>query len=210
MYAVVSPETVNLPPGTVMRMLGTWDDYQALQTSRGDRALPRLKYCQGEIWLMSPLPKHGRDANLLADIVKILLDSQGRSYEAFSPITLELPDHGGIEPDYCFYIDNWQAVMGKDRINWQIDPPPDLVLEIDVTAYTNVQDYAPYRVPEVWLWQQNQLEIYRLQADVYGRTSTSRFFPKTHVAAVVAECLSAAAIAGTGAALRSLRKSLQG
>jgi hypothetical protein len=67
--------------------------------------------------------------------------------------------------------------MGKDRINWQIDPPPfgfavalcekasgshggnpqdravspDLVIEIDVTSYTAAEDFLPYKVPEVWL-----------------------------------------------------------
>lgn len=41
---------------------------------------------------------------------------------------MELPQESGIEPDYCFYIDNWQAVSGKERINWSIEPPPDLVL----------------------------------------------------------------------------------
>jgi len=36
---------------------------------------------------------------------------------------MELPE-SGIEPDYCFYIDNWKAVSGKERINWSVDPPP--------------------------------------------------------------------------------------
>jgi Uma2 family endonuclease len=56
-------------------------------------------------------------------------------------------------PDYCFYIDNWLAVLGKDRIDWQNDPPPDLVIELDVTSYSSVMDYLPYKVPEIWLWK---------------------------------------------------------
>ncbi len=62
---------------------------------------------------MSPLPVHGRDVNLLADIVKALLDQDGREFDAFTPVTMMLPEESGIEPDYCFYIDNWQAVSGK-------------------------------------------------------------------------------------------------
>jgi len=38
-------------------------------------------------------------------------------YDAFTPVTMELPEESGIEPDYCFYIDNWKAVSGKERIN---------------------------------------------------------------------------------------------
>lgn len=118
MYALISREKIQLLPGTVVRMLGDWQDYQTLCESRGNSSTPRIKYRFGEILLMSPLPKHGRDANILADIVKALLERQNRNYEAFTPITVELPEIGGIEPDYCFYIDNWQAVVGRERLQW--------------------------------------------------------------------------------------------
>ena len=106
---------------------------------------------------MSPLLLHGREANILADVVKVSLDTQNRNYEAFTPITMELPSQSGVEPDYCFYIDNWQAVVGKDRLDWNTDPAPDLAIEIDVTSYTDVNDYTPYRIPEVWLFKRNKL-----------------------------------------------------
>ncbi|CCQ67715.1 Protein of unknown function DUF820 [Crocosphaera watsonii WH 0402] len=90
---------------------------------------------------MSPLPKHGREASLIADIIKVLLDHSGREYDAFTPVTMQLPEESGIEPDYCFYINHWQEISGKERIDWRNDPPPDLVLEIDVTSYSEVMDY---------------------------------------------------------------------
>ena len=54
---------------------------------------------------------------------------------------MTLPESGGIEPDYCFYIQNLDVVRGKKRIDWRIDPPPDLLIEIDVTSYSAVEDY---------------------------------------------------------------------
>jgi Uma2 family endonuclease len=120
----------------VVRMPGSWEDYRALCDSRGDSSIPRIKYRNGEILLMSPLPKHGREAHLIANVVAALLDSQNQNYQAFTPITMEWPEEGGIEPDYCFYIDNWQAVVGRDRLQWDVDPAPDLMIEIDVTPYT--------------------------------------------------------------------------
>jgi Uma2 family endonuclease len=92
------------------------------------------------------MPKHGRETNILADVVKVLLDSENRYYEAFTPITMKLPERAGIEPDYCFYIDNWQAVVGRDRLDLEVDPAPDLVIEIDVTSYTDVTDYAIFGI----------------------------------------------------------------
>ncbi len=157
---------------------------------------------------MSPLPRHGREANLLADIIKALLDRDQRNYEAFTPITMEIPVEGGIEPDYCFYIDHWQAVVGKDRLNWQVDPPPDLVIEIDVTTYTAAADYLPYQVPEVWLYKTGKLQIYGLQAEGYFPQSTSRYFPGVDLHPLIAQVFEMATEQGTGIAIRALRQRL--
>ncbi|MDX2239379.1 MAG: Uma2 family endonuclease [Leptolyngbyaceae cyanobacterium bins.302] len=206
MYALVSREKIQLPPGAVLRMLGSWQDYCALRDSRGDGSIPRIKFRDGEILLMSPLPRHGREANILADVVKVLLDSENRDYEAFTPITMDIPEAVGIEPDHCFYIDNWQAAVGKDQIDWQADPPPDLVIEIDVTTYTAAADYAPYRVPEVWLFKKSGLKIYSLQAESYQQTASSRFFPEIDLVTLMDQVLRQASEQGTGAALRQLRQ----
>lgn len=157
---------------------------------------------------MAPLAKHGRDANLIADVIKVLLDHAGREYDAFTPVTMELPEQSGIEPDYCFYIDNWEAVSGKELINWSVDPPPDLVLEIDVTSYSNVNDYLPYQVPEVWLFRKNQLAIYQLQGMEYLLQTRSRYFSEISLQNVIARCLQVAYERNTSAAIRELRQGL--
>ncbi len=205
-YAVVSRDNIQIPPGSVMRIPGSWSDFCQLRDSRGDGSIPRLKYRHGEILLMSPLPRHGREAHLVAKVVEILLESQDRNYEAFTPITIELPEVGGIEPDYCFYIDNWQAVVGKDRLDWKVDPPPDLVIEIDVTSYTSELDFLPYQVPEVWLFKNYQLLIYQLEADRYVASNNSRYFPDVLIQETIDRCFATAKEKGTGAAISELRR----
>lgn len=208
MFALVSPEKIQLPAGSVVRLLATWDEYQALSQQRGQKSIPRIKYRDGEVSLMSPLPQHGRDTSLIADIIKILLDHIKREYDAFTPITMELPLISAIEPDYCFYIDNWQTVSGKKRINWSVDPPPDLVLEIDVTSYSDVNDYLPYQVPEVWLLKKNQLHIHQLQGKTYLLQTQSRYFPGIDLQNLVERCLQIAYERNTSAAIRDLRERL--
>lgn len=209
MYALISREKTHLPPGTVVRMPGTWEDYHLLCESRGDSAIPRIKYQNREILLMSPLPRHGREAHILARIVEVLLDSQNRNYEAFTPITMELPEEGGIEPDYCFYIDNWQAVIGQDRINWQTNPPPDLVIEIDVTTYTAAADYLPYKVPEVWLFKKSGLQIHSWQSGEYRSQPFSRYFPSLDLPTLIDRVFQVASERGTGVALKEFRQYCQ-
>jgi Uma2 family endonuclease len=207
MYAIVSPEKIQLPPGTVLRMPANWQQYQRLCQQRGAGSIPRIKYRNQEVLLMSPLPKHGRDASLIADIVKALLDHRKLEYDSFTPVTMDLPEEGGIEPDYCFYIDNWEAVSGKERIDWQTDPPPDLVLEIDVTSYSDVNDYLPYRIPEVWLFRK-QLAIYQLQNKAYSLQSHSRYFPDVDLQALIQQYRKIAYERNTSAAIRQLRQTL--
>ena len=208
MYAVVSADRISIPPGSVLRMPGSWQNFCQIRDSRGDGSIPRLRYRHGELLLMSPLPRHGREANIIADIVKTLLESQDRNYEAFTPITMELPDVGGIEPDYCFYIDNWQAAVGKDRIDWQVDLPPDLAIEIDVTSFTSELDFLPFSVPEVWLFKKYQLKIYQLVAGKYEVSQASRYFPNIIIQETIDRCFTTAQTKGTGVAISELRRSL--
>jgi Uma2 family endonuclease len=207
MFAVITPEKIQLPPGTVVRFPGSWQDYQTLSQQLGDRSIPRLKYRSGEILLMAPSPEHGRKVSVIADVVKVLLDYRGQDYDTFTPITMELPEASGIEPDYCFYIENWQAVSGKNQINWGVEPSPDLVIEIDVTSYTDVNDYLPYQVPEVWLFKSNQLRIYSWQrGEFYQEMTYSRYFPNLNIKEIIAECMQVAYQRNTSAAIRQLRQ----
>jgi Uma2 family endonuclease len=208
MNTVISPTHVHLDPGTVVRMLGSWQDYCRLDESRGDSSIPRLKFRNGEILLMSPMPRHGREAHLVANVVTAILDAENRDYEAFTPITMKLPERAGIEPDYCFYIDNWQAVVGRDRLDWEVDPAPDLVVEIDVTSYTDANDYAIFGVPEVWLFKHNILKIYGLERGEYQLQEYSRYFSKLDLQTLLGECFAKANEISTGAAIRHLRARL--
>jgi Uma2 family endonuclease len=208
MQAVVSADRIQIPVGSVLRFPGSWEDYCQLRDSRGDGSDPRVKYRSGEIILMSPLPKHGREAHLIARIVETLLEHQERNYEAFTPITMDLAGVSGVEPDYCFYINNWQTSVGKDRINWQEELPPDLAIEIDVTSYTSASDFLPYKVPEVWLLKKNRLTIYQLKDTKYEIGESSLYFPGILLQDIIDECFTVAKENGTGAAISQFRRSL--
>jgi Uma2 family endonuclease len=206
MPIVISSDQLRLPAGAVVRVPATWQDYQSLSAHRGDSSTPRIKYRDGEILLMVPLPEHGKDASLVARIVEVLLDAQNLDYDSFTPITMTLPESGGIEPDYCFYIQNLERVRGKNRIDWRVDPPPDLLIEIDVTSYSAVEDYLPYRVPEVWMFKGNALSIYQLDGNQYQLTSTSSYFPTLQIHSIVGQYRQIAYTQSSSQAIRQLRQ----
>lgn len=64
-------------------------------------------------------------------------------------------------------------------VNLTIDPPPDLVAEVDITN-TNIEKnvlYAAMRIPEFWRYNDQALRIFYLAKDKYHETETSLAFP---------------------------------
>ncbi len=71
-YAVISPEKIEILLGSLLQIPGIWSDYETLSKQLGDRTIPRLKYRNGQIWFMSPLPEDGRNVSLIADTIKAI------------------------------------------------------------------------------------------------------------------------------------------
>lgn len=195
---VVKPNAIELPAGAVVRVPSNWQDYQALVEHLGDRTSPRVKYRNRELLLMVPLPEHGKQLDIVVDMVKVLLRHHGLRFDSYHETTIDLPEHSGIIPDHFFYIGEL-PVVGLCRINWSTDPPPDLAIECDVTSFTSVDDYLPYRVSELWLIRQQKIEIYQFQDDRYIPVQQSRFFPEFDLRAIFEECIKDAYKIGSGA-----------
>ena len=85
----------------------------------------------------------------------------------------------GFEPDTCFYVQNEDQVRGKDRIDLAVDPPPDLVIEIDITSpsFSKLPIYAQIGVPEVWRYDGERMTILILEGSDYTETTESIVLP---------------------------------
>ncbi|TRT71814.1 Uma2 family endonuclease [Microcystis sp. M_QC_C_20170808_M9Col] len=165
----LNENTLSLSPGSqVIFPHQTWEDYERLLSLRLQR-------------LMSPLPSHGKRINLLSDLVKIILRRQGKDWECFDPITLKITGEAGVEPDSCFYIDNREAILGKERIDLTVDPPPDLAIEVDFTSLTDVEAYQLLKIPELWVYRREELKIYLFREDGYQESENSRLFPDINI-----------------------------
>lgn len=159
---------------------------------------------------MAPLPGQGKRVVTLADLVKTLLRYQKRDWEAFDPITLKRSSQGGIEPDACFYIQNRTAILGKERIDLTIDPPPDLAIEVDLTSSTQIEDYLPIAIPEVWIYRRGDLLLYHLESQQYQDSGESRIFPEVNVKQIFPKYVERAWEFGSSIALREFEQFLAG
>jgi Uma2 family endonuclease len=206
---IITPETIDLPPGSsVTLQYQTWEDYENLLNVRQDKAGVRIRYSatRQEIYIMAPLPGHGNRVDTLSDLVKALLRYQGRDWQSFDPITLKRLKQAGLEPDACFYIQNREAILGKDRIDLAIDPPPDLAIEVDLSSKTDITDYLPIAIPEVWIYRRNELLIYCLENQSYQDGTTSGTFPDFDVKSKLPQYVERAWSLGSSIALREFEQ----
>ena len=183
----------SLPDGSVATIPMNWGDYQQLIASRRDRSTPRFKYADGYLTLKMPTFEHGQLDAIVADLIVAILNQHLRDYVRTTPVTLQIPEQAGIEPDHCFWLNNWAAVSGKNRIDLATDPPPDIAVEVDVTNFTNIADYERFEVPEVWLIRGDVLAIFMLTPGGYTPADASQFFPDIAIPTLYQQVIAAVA-----------------
>jgi Uma2 family endonuclease len=157
-----------------------------------------------------PLPKHEREKSIISDVVKIILEELNLDCECFGSTTFKRQEMNyGIEPDECFYIQNHQAMIGKERLDLSVDLPPDLAIEVDITSKTQIDAYTRLGVPELWIYEGSELKIYTLQSGQYQVSETSLALPGLPVLAWVAEVLEQSRTIGRSPALRTFRQTVR-
>lgn len=180
----------------------SWQRFEEVLTQLGDRRLPRIAYADQTLEIMAPLPEHERSKVLIADLVKLLLKAQKRRWEPLGSTTFKREEMlAGIEPDDCFYIENYQAVIGKDRIDLTVDPPPDLAIETDVTSKTELSAYQALGVSELWIYAKGKLKINVLENGEYRQVLSSPTFPDFAVINLIPQFVQHAKIVGVSQAL---------
>lgn len=208
----ITEDIISLDPGDELILrFRSWEDYETLLKLREDKAGLRIRYNSKtqEIRIMSPLPRHAKNADLLADLVKALLRQAGKDWDAFTPVTLKRINRQGIEPDYCFYIDNRDRILGKERIDLETDPPPDLAIEVDLTCTTKPEDYQAISPLELWVYRQNQLLIYHFDSQEYQESQISRLFPNSDLKTLIPQYIDRGWQTGSSVALREFEEELR-
>ena len=162
----------------------SWQQFENLLKDLGDKRAARIAYDRGTLEIMTPLPEHEHYKEVISDIVKDLGDLLDLDYESLGSTTWKRESRlAGVEPDNCFYFQNEAAIRGKLQFDLNQDPPPDLVLEIDLTSKSlnRFPIYARLGVPEIWCYDSGELKIYQLQNGEYQEAQISLVFPNLAV-----------------------------
>ena len=165
---------------TVILRNVSWSLYRQLLAERRDVVNPRLAYDRGTLEIKMASFEHERINRLLADIFGILADELESDFIDAGSTTYDREDlEKGFEPDTSFYIESAEFVRGQTQIDLKSDPPPDLVIEIDIThpSLNKFPIFAGLGIPEVWRYHKGRLAILRLDGDEYLEQPASGILP---------------------------------
>jgi Uma2 family endonuclease len=174
-------------PGKNIQLSGiSWQTYETLLAEYIDRPL-RLKYNGGNLEILEPSPEHQFYKTIIGRFVETLAEEFGLNIAAVGSTTFKRPELSIAEPNECFYIQNFSAIKGIKRIDTNEGPPPDLVVELDLTSCSenSLQVYADVGVPEVWIYNGERLIINRLENRAYVSCDRSLAFPTVDILEIV-------------------------
>jgi len=156
-----------------------WASFKQISSALASHRIAHLTYDQGKLEITMPLEEHETASEWIALFIRHWVTIMGMKLKTIGSTTLERADQNrSAEPDKGFYIQNHSKVSGK-RVDLATDPPPDLVVEIDIT-HTDIDKnrlYAGLGIPEFWRYNGERIQFFQLQGEGYQEVEISPTFP---------------------------------
>ncbi len=158
----------------------SWQTFEALLQETGEDRGSRFAYDCGTLEIMTPLYEHENPKIQFDRFILVLAEELEIEIKSAGSTTLKRRiANRGIEPDNCYYIQNEPAVRGRQQLDLETDPPPDLAIEIDISS-SSVDKFGIYSalgVPELWRYNGRVLKFYQLAEGQYVECEFSIAFP---------------------------------
>jgi Uma2 family endonuclease len=197
--------------GTLILTDVSWEEYEQLLADLGDSNAVRVSYDRGRLEIMSPSSFHEMYKDLVLQLACIIAEEMDLVLETRGSTTFKQKEFAqGAEPDTCFYVQNAHRIIGKRQIDLSTDPPPDVIVEIDVThgSQHKLAFYAALGVPEIWRYDEQRAQIYHLTEKGYVEMVASRVFTLL-TGDALSRFLEQSKSEGQSATLRSFREWLR-
>lgn len=159
----------------------TWPEYVEIVDAweqAGRRV--RTSYDAGRLEITLPTKLHDFAKITLGDLLRLwAYEARVRVAGYGSTTCREEAKDKGLEPDACFYVQGQRVRVEATSIDLTRDPPPDLAIEVDVTASSVPRQpiYAGLGVSELWRWADGRLRPFKLDAGRYVATPRSSLLP---------------------------------
>lgn len=182
MATVISPmeQALGVPAQRIVLHGVSWETYESLMADFSDSSVPHFAYDEGTLEIVSPSQEHEELNRNFASLVEMITIEVGLDHRNCGSTTFKRKDlKKGFEPDTCFYFQSVERIEGKKNLDLTIDPPPDLVIEIDIyhESLKKFPLYAQTGVPEVWRYDGQAVKIFQLVGGEYQERDLSIALP---------------------------------
>jgi Uma2 family endonuclease len=188
-----------------------WETYDALSEQRTG-SVPRMTFDQGVLEMMSPMREHENIGCLIGRLAEAYSEIHDIEIISVASMTVKRSSLSkGFEPDESYYVTHAAQMLSKTKMDFEIDPPPDLVIEVEITssAIEKLKLFAAMNVPEVWRHDGTQLTMYRLEDSSYREIPSSVELPGLEAGRINATLIHRNSI-GETKLIKEFRKSIMG
>ena len=152
----------------------SWEEYEELLEQVGEAPGLRITYDSGSLHAMTISPEHEKYAFFIGSMIAGIRLRLRMNILAFGSATMRKRRRSkGGEPDACFYVQTAALIGNKIQLDFETDPPPDIVVEIDVhhDSRSKFPVYAALGVPEIWRYDGHSMRIHHLSDDGHEQYS---------------------------------------
>lgn len=159
-----------------------WKTYKQFVKETMDKIVNPLFYYENEnLLIMTKSSEHEFANDYIVLFINFVCVEWGINCGSLGSATYTKDDiEKGFEPDSCFYFENEAKIRGVKRLDMNVHPAPDLIVEIDITNLSTFRQhiFAVFGVPEIWRFDGEKMQILRLKNDKYVEISNSLALPK--------------------------------
>jgi Uma2 family endonuclease len=145
----------------------TWQQYENLLATLGDYPGLRLIYLEGTLEIFMPSLEHEMIKKVIARLLERYAEEVDIPLHGYGSTTFRREAKArGLEPDECYCVNTLKEL-------------PDFAIEVNLTSggVDKLSVYEGLGVPEVLIWQNNQLALYDLRGTTNQESVKSQFFP---------------------------------
>jgi Uma2 family endonuclease len=146
-----------------------WSTYVELADSRSG-SIPKMTFDEGLLEMMSPKRQHESIGRLVGRLLETYSEVKDIDIISLASTTFRRSKlQKAFEADESYYVTHAAELLEKEELDFEIDPPPDLVIEVEITssAIRKMKLFAKIGVPEVWRHDGDEIRMFRLVDDDY-------------------------------------------
>ena len=154
----------------------SWETYEKILAEHDEVSNPHFAFCDGELEIMVLGYQHETLKTKLSELATEIARVLEIDYETAGSTTFRREKkQKGFEGDASYYFKNSDLVRTKKVIDLNIDPPPELVIEIDVThgSLPKFPIFSALGIEEVWRFDAETVIFYRLENEEYKQVAES-------------------------------------